>query len=53
MKELDFNLLLDMYRKDLINMCTYNSNIQQRDYWREKSNDTYNRLIKKYNEKTS
>ena len=50
MKELPFNLLLDKYRKELLNLGRFNKTIEQRDYWLLKSNDTYNRLIEMYNE---
>ena len=49
MKELPFNLLLDKYRKELINLGKY-THEQQKWYWKERSDDTYRRLIEMYNE---
>ena len=49
MKELTFELLLDKYRKELINLGRYTSE-QQKWYWKARSDDTYNRLIKMYHE---
>ena len=48
MKELTFELLLDKYRKEVANTFTVGGNI---DYWRNKSNETYERLIKRYHDK--
>lgn len=43
-----FKLLLDKYRKDLMNMYRFKDTVEQQEYWREKSNETYNRLIEMY-----
>jgi hypothetical protein len=45
MEELTFELLLDKYRKEVINSCQYTDG---REYWRLKSNKTYERLIRLY-----
>ena len=50
MTDLPFNLLLDKYRKELLNLTRFNKTPKQRDYWLIKSNETYARLIEKYNE---
>ena len=50
MKKLPFNLLLDKYRKELINAYTYSKQSEHFNYWILRSNDTHNRLIEMYNE---
>jgi len=44
MEDLTFELLLDKYRKDVVNSIIW----PRSDYWREKSNETYKRLISLY-----
>jgi acetylglutamate synthase len=48
-KELPFNLLLDKYRKELLNMTRYTTD-KQKWYWKKRSDDTYRRLIELYDE---
>lgn len=44
MEDLTFELLLDKYRKEVVNSITF----PKSGYWREKSNETYERLISRY-----
>jgi hypothetical protein len=45
-----FELLLDKYRKDLLNMTIFEPAEEQYWYWKKRSDDTYRRLIEMHNE---
>ena len=53
MKELTFELLLDKYRKDLLNMARFKHTERQCWYWKKRSDDTYKRLIEMYHDRNN